>query len=84
MTTIIDATRRQIIDDLIMNGTLKRIEPENPELREKFISSMPPMLLFRKRGAAGYATHYVLAEKWWHLKFAQLVMVRRCYEQVCW
>jgi hypothetical protein len=40
------------------------------------------MLLFRKRGAIGHATHYILVMKWQKLKFDQKREIRKEFEQV--
>jgi hypothetical protein len=83
MNAILNETREQILRDLVNNHVIELINPPGPEHRRDFINSMPTLLLFKERGSIGLATHYVLAEKWWHLSFAQLVLIRRKYEQTC-
>jgi hypothetical protein len=83
MSHILDATVAQLVNELVTEHIVNPIEPEGKEHRAKFINSMPTLLLFRRRGMVGIATHYVLKDRWQDLRFAQMILIRRLYEQVC-
>ncbi len=50
--------------------------------KDQFKCPMTTLLLFRKRGTLGFATHYIMCEEWWRLTYQQFKEVRTEFEQV--